>query len=83
MVLQRAIVGAGVVQLLQNSIQRQLGHDQIQALEKLRGDVSDPEKLLDAEGPTVMGTSRSMERGFRDLAICSSSSSSSTSRLGR
>ncbi len=57
-----------VVQLLQNTIQRQLGHDQIQALEKLRGDVSDPEKLLDAEGPTVMGTSRSMERGFRDLA---------------
>jgi hypothetical protein len=57
-----------VVEFLQASILRQLGHDQIKALEKLRGNISDPEKLLDAEGPTVMGTSRSMERGFRDLA---------------
>jgi hypothetical protein len=57
-----------VVEFLQQTILRQLGHDQIKALEKLRGNISDPEKLLDAEGPTVMGTSRSMERGFRDLA---------------
>jgi hypothetical protein len=57
-----------VVEFLQATILRQLGHDQIKALEKLRGNISDPEKLLDAEGPTVMGTSRSMERGFRDLA---------------
>ncbi len=57
-----------IVEFLQVSIQRQLGHDQIKSLEKIRANISDPEKLLDAEGPTVMGTSRSMERGFRDLA---------------
>lgn len=57
-----------IVEFLQVSIMRQLGHDQIKSLEKLRANISDPEKLLDAEGPTVMGTSRSMERGFRDLA---------------
>ena len=57
-----------IVEFLQASIMRQLGHDQIKSLEKLRANISDPEKLLDAEGPTVMGTSRSMERGFRDLA---------------
>ena len=57
-----------IVEFLQLSIMRQLGHDQIKSLEKLRANISDPEKLLDAEGPTVMGTSRSMERGFRDLA---------------
>jgi hypothetical protein len=57
-----------VVEFLQASILRQLGHDQVKALEKLRGSISDPEKLLEAEGPTVMGTSRSMEIGFRDLA---------------
>lgn len=57
-----------VVEFLQASIMRQLGHDQIKSLEKIRANISDPEKLLDAEGPTVMGTSRSMERGFRDLA---------------
>ena len=57
-----------VVEFLQGSISRQLGLDQVKSLEKLRGNVSDPEKLLEAEGPTVMGTSRSMEIGFRDLA---------------
>lgn len=57
-----------VVEFLQASIMRQLGHDQIKSLEKIRANISDPEKLLDAEGPTVLGTSRSMERGFRDLA---------------
>lgn len=56
-----------VIEFLQNSIMRQLGLDQVKALEKLRGNVSDPEKLLDAKGPTVMGTSRSMERGLRDM----------------
>ena len=56
-----------VVEFLQASILRQLGHDQIKALEKLRANISDPEKLLDAEGPTVLGTSRTMERGFRDF----------------
>lgn len=57
-----------VVEFLQATIMRQLGHDQIKSLEKIRANISDPEKLLDAEGPTVLGTSRSMERGFRDLA---------------
>jgi hypothetical protein len=56
-----------VVEFLQASIQHQLGHDQIKSLEKLRGNISDPEKLLDAEGPTVLGTSRTMERSFRDF----------------
>jgi hypothetical protein len=56
-----------VVEILVTSIQHQLGLDQVKALEKLRGNVSDPEKLLDAEGPIVMGTSRSMERSLRDL----------------
>ena len=56
-----------VVEILQVSIQRQLGLDQIQSLQKLKANVSDPEKLLDAEGPIVTGTSRSMERGLRDL----------------
>jgi hypothetical protein len=58
-----------VIEILQNSIQRQLGLDQIKALEKLRANIQDPEKALDAEGPVVMGTSRSMEMGFRDLGI--------------
>lgn len=56
-----------VVELLQNSIMRQMGLDQIKALEKLQANVQDPEKLLDAEGPVVMGTSRSMEQGLRDM----------------
>lgn len=56
-----------VIEILQNSIQRQLGLDQIKALEKLRANIQDPEKALDAEGPVVMGTSRSMEVGLRDL----------------
>ena len=57
-----------VIEFLQASIMRQLGLDQVKSLEKLRGNISDPEKLLEAEGPTVMGTSRGMEIGFRDLA---------------
>ena len=56
-----------VIEILQNSIQRQLGLDQIKALEKLKGSIQDPEKALDAEGPVVMGTSRSMEMGLRDM----------------
>jgi len=56
-----------VIEILQNSIQRQLGLDQIKALEKLRANIQDPEKALDAEGPVVMGTSRSMEMGLRDM----------------
>lgn len=56
-----------VIEILQASIQRQLGLDQIKALEKLRANIQDPEKALDAEGPVVMGTSRSMEMGLRDM----------------
>jgi hypothetical protein len=56
-----------VIEILQNSIQKQLGLDQIKALEKLKGNLQDPEKGLDAEGPVVMGTSRSMEMGLRDM----------------
>lgn len=56
-----------VIEVLQESIQRQLGLDQIKALAKLQANVQDPEKMLDAEGPVVMGTSRSMEVGLRDL----------------
>jgi hypothetical protein len=56
-----------VIEILQASIQRQLGLDQIKSLEKLRSNVQDPEKMLEAEGPVVMGTSRSMEMGLRDL----------------
>jgi hypothetical protein len=56
-----------VIELLQNSIQRQLGLDQIKALEKLRANVQDPEKLQESEGPVVSGTSRSMEMGLRDM----------------
>lgn len=58
-----------VIELLQKAIAKQLGLDQIAALEKLRANVQDPEKLLDAEGPVVMGTSRSMEMGLRDMGI--------------
>jgi len=56
-----------VIELLQNSIMRQMGLDQIKSLEKLRANIQDPEKALDAEGPVVMGTSRSMEQGLRDM----------------
>jgi hypothetical protein len=49
------------------SIKRVLGFDQIQSLQKLRANIQSPEKLLDAEGPVVIGTSRSMERGLREL----------------
>jgi hypothetical protein len=57
-----------VVEFLEGTLQRQLGLDQVKSLEKLRANITDPEKLLEAEGPTVIGTSRSMEIGFRDLA---------------
>jgi hypothetical protein len=56
-----------VIEILQNSIQKQLGLDQVKSLEKLRANIQDPEKLLEAEGPVVMGTSRSMEMGLRDM----------------
>ncbi len=56
-----------VIEILQASMMRSLGLDAVKSLEKLRANISDPEKLLDAEGPTVMGTSRTMERGLRDL----------------
>lgn len=56
-----------VVDVLQHCIAKQLGLDQIQSLQKLKTNVEDPEKLLEAEGPVVTGTSRSMEMGLRDL----------------
>jgi hypothetical protein len=56
-----------VVEFMQGTINRQLGLDQIQSLQKLKANIDDPEKLLDAEGPVVTGTSRSMEMGLRDL----------------
>ena len=56
-----------VVEILQNSIAKQLGLDQIQALQKLKASIDDPEKLLDAEGPLAIGTSRSMEQGLSML----------------
>jgi hypothetical protein len=55
------------IEELQNTLQRQLGLDQIQSLQKLKANVDDPSKLLEAEGPVVIGTSRSMEMGLRDL----------------
>jgi len=55
------------VEFLQNTINRQLGLDQIKSLEKLKSNIQDPEKLLDAEGPVVEGSSRSMEMSWRDL----------------
>ena len=56
-----------VVELLQQAIAKQLGLDQIASLQKLKANIDDPQKLLDAEGPVVTGTSRSMEMGLRDL----------------
>jgi hypothetical protein len=58
-----------VIEILQNSISKQLGLDQIQALAKLKANIDNPEKLLDAEGPVAIGTSRSMEQGLRDLGV--------------
>ena len=58
-----------VIELLQNSLSKQLGLDQIQALAKLKSNIDNPEKLLDAEGPVAIGTSRSMEQGLRDLGV--------------
>jgi hypothetical protein len=55
------------LEFLQGTIGRQLGLDQIQSLQKLKANIDSPEKLLDAEGPIVTGTSRSMEMGLRDL----------------
>ena len=55
------------IEVLQQSIAKQLGLDQIQSLQKLKANIDDPQKLLDAEGPVVTGTSRSMEMGLRDL----------------
>jgi hypothetical protein len=55
------------LETLQQSINRSLGLDQIQALQKLRANIQSPEKLLEAEGPVVIGTSRAMERGLREL----------------
>jgi hypothetical protein len=56
-----------VVEILQQSIAKQLGLDQIQSLQKLKANIDDPKKLLDAEGPVVTGASRGMEMGLRDL----------------
>lgn len=58
-----------VIEILQRSIMRQLGLDQVQALERMRANISDPEQAMDMEGPVVMGTSRSMELGLRDLGV--------------
>lgn len=55
------------VEMLQQTLAKQLGLDQIQSLQKLKANIDDPEKLLDAEGPVVIGTSRSMEMGLRLL----------------
>ncbi len=56
-----------VIAFLQGTIGKQLGLDQIQQLQKLKANIDNPEKLLEAEGPIVTGTSRSMEMGLRDL----------------
>jgi hypothetical protein len=58
-----------VIEFLQNTISKQLGLDQIQALAKLKATLDNPEKLLDSEGPVAIGTSRSMEQGLRDLGV--------------
>lgn len=58
-----------VIEILQGAIMRQLGLDQIKALEQMRSSLTDPEQLMDMEGPIVMGTSRSMEQGMRDLGV--------------
>lgn len=55
------------IERLRESIHRTLGLDQIQSLQKLRANIQNPEQLLDAEGPVVIGTSRSMEQGLRLL----------------
>jgi len=57
----------GTIERLRESIHRTLGLDQIQSLQKLRANIQNPEQLLDAEGPVVIGTSRSMEQGLRLL----------------
>ncbi|MDE2099396.1 MAG: hypothetical protein KGL39_19245 [Patescibacteria group bacterium] len=58
-----------VIEFLEGNIAKQLGLDQIQSLQKLKANIDDPEKLLEAEGPVVTGTSRSMEMGLRDLGV--------------
>jgi hypothetical protein len=55
------------IERLRESMQRTLGLDQIQALQKLRANIQNPDQLLEAEGPVVIGTSRSMEQGLRLL----------------
>lgn len=55
------------IEMLQQTLNKQLGLDQIQSLQKLKANIDNPEKLLDAEGPVVIGTSRSMEMGLRNL----------------
>jgi hypothetical protein len=52
---------------LRDTMKRSMGLDQIQALQKLRANIQQPEKLLESEGPVMIGSSRSMERSFRDL----------------
>ncbi len=58
-----------VIEILQVAIMRQLGLDQVKALEKMKANLSDPEQIEDMEGPIVMGASRSMEMGLRDLGV--------------
>ena len=57
----------GTSDRLRDTLKRSLGLDQIQALQKLRANIQQPEKLLESEGPVMIGSSRSMERSFRDL----------------
>lgn len=58
-----------VIEILQASIMRQLGMDQIKALERMKANIQDIEKVSEMEGPVVMGTSRTMEMGLRDLGV--------------
>ena len=55
---------------LMQAMDYQMGINDIESLAKLRvmgGDLSGLEKLIEAQGPVVMGVSRSMERSMRDL----------------
>lgn len=53
-----------VLRAMQN---RGLGLDQVEALSKLKANIDDPDKALEAAGPVVTGTSRSMEQSLRIL----------------
>lgn len=55
------------VEYLENALDHGLGLDQIAALSKLKSNIDDPEKALEAAGPVVTGTSRSMEQSLRTL----------------